>query len=210
MAGHCQLKLEKYPAAIELFQHGLNAHPDDAFDIAGLITAYSLTGKTIEANEQREHLRSLAVANRLPKNLSFVIDKFKDGEQSVEVTEIFPYTVDKFHYRYIFLISQQGQAPYRIALESDDYDQIMAQELNPQKTGTPAAGQRRYSLDRYGTNTHATYKFYDGEPSYETVRSDVKQALAGTLRPKTSQTYAAPKSPADNAAPAPSTAPASK
>ncbi len=215
LQGLCYVKLENYSAAIDSFRRGLNAHPDDAYDVAGLLTAYSLSGKAFEAGEQREKLQQLQAAGRLPAKFSFLIDKFQLNGQNVEVYEFFPPTADKFHYRYSFRISKDGQLAYRIALESDDGDQVFLSQNDPQRAeAMAAAGKRRYSLDKYGPNTHATFKFYDGEPSYEAVREDAKQAIIGALRPMLSQTYpspaASPPGPAGSVAPSQPSTPAAK
>jgi tetratricopeptide (TPR) repeat protein len=188
LQGLSYLKLENYPAAIKSFQDALKVRPGDAYDVAGLLSAYSLSGKSSEAAVQRKKLQEIQAGGNLPAKLSFVIDRFQVGDQHVEVTEFFPYTPDQFHYRYSFLVRETGHPAYRIALESDDADQTFLADSNPQKAAAMAAGgKRRYSLDKYAPNTHATFKLYDGEPAYEQVRDDAKQAIAGTLRPMISQ-----------------------
>ena len=202
LQGLSYLKLDNYRAAIKSFQDGLNLRPGDAYDIAGLISAYSLSGKSFDASEQRKKLQEIQAAGNLPTKLSFVIDKFQVGDQHVEVTEFFPYTPDKFHYRYSFVVRKVGEPVYRIALESDDADQTVLASSDPQKAAALAAGsKRRYSLDKYAPNMHATFKFYDGEPAYEQVRDDAKQAIAGTLRPMTSQQRPASPASAGQASP---------
>lgn len=47
-----------------------------------------------------------------------------------------------------------------------------------------AAGQRRYSLDRYQDKSQALIKFYDGEPSYESVRQGVTLVIKGVTLPR--------------------------
>jgi tetratricopeptide (TPR) repeat protein len=139
MAGNCSLELENYPAAIDFFQRGLNVHPDNPFDIGGLLTVYSLTGKTIEAGEQRAHLQQLKASNKVPDNFRFVVDKFQVGDRTVKVVEFFPYSTDKFHYHYWFVVEKDGQPVYRVALESDDADQKIFPDLDPKE----AAARRR-------------------------------------------------------------------
>jgi tRNA A37 threonylcarbamoyladenosine biosynthesis protein TsaE len=48
--------------------------------------------------------------------------------------------------------------------------------------------ERLYHLDLYRPKRHETYAFYQGKPSYETVRTNVMSILAGDLKPASSTT----------------------
>ena len=149
--------------------------------------AYSLAGMTKERDNQREELRQLKSQNRLPQNFHFIVDSFALGENRVEVVEFYPDLAGGYHYRYWFnLLDPTGKQLYRIALESDDIDQVNFAKTHPSQS---AAGEREFSLDGYGGRTHSTYRFYDGEPSYAVVKEEAKQALLGSLKVHSSTTF---------------------
>jgi hypothetical protein len=64
-----------------------------------------------------------------------------------------------------------------VTLESNDFDQPLWAKQHPKEA---AAGMRMFSMDGYSepipgpngtaTQTHTTYGFFDGRPSYDTVR----------------------------------------
>lgn len=63
----------------------------------------------------------------------------------------------------------------RIELDSDDGDQVYFKEVHPDLA---AKGDRRYSLDVFGPDPtlpsgHALIQFFDGAPSYDTVRERI-------------------------------------
>jgi tetratricopeptide (TPR) repeat protein len=70
LAGNASLRLHDCTAAIGYFQPALQLQPDEARNVAGLLGAYSLAGESTEEAAEREHVRSLKAANRLPPNFS--------------------------------------------------------------------------------------------------------------------------------------------
>ncbi len=76
-----------------------------------------------------------------------------------------------------WLYNAAGQQRYHLTLETSDFDQPLWAKSHPQQA---ADGMRLYSLDGYSppvagpngtrSQTHATFGFLDGKPSYETVR----------------------------------------
>ena len=187
MAGNCSLQLKDYPGAIASFKRALELQPGEWHNEAGLMQAYSLSGMTKERDSQREELRQLKTQNRLPQNFHFLVDSFEVGDKRVEVVEFYPDLAGGYHYRYWFnLLDSSGKQVYRIALESDDIDQVNFAKSHPKEA---AAGQREFSMDGYGSNTHSTYRFYDGEPSFEQVREEAKQAFLGSMKASSSTTF---------------------
>jgi hypothetical protein len=113
----------------------------------------------------------------------------------VLVTE-FPQLSGQFHFRYHFNVyDATGKFVARVALESDDADQINWSKQHPKEA---AAGDRQFSLDSYsqsvsGQFTHSFYKFYEnGEPTYDLVRADVEKVLAGAVKPPAATTTTSP------------------
>jgi hypothetical protein len=82
-----------------------------------------------------------------------------------------------------------GQQVQRITLESNDFDQPLWAQQHPKEA---ARGMRMFSMDAYTerfapdgshTQTHATYGFFDGRPSYDTVRAKVVRTVSGKPAP---------------------------
>jgi hypothetical protein len=88
----------------------------------------------------------------------------------------------------------QGNIFLRITLESGDADQGLFAQQHPKEA---AEGLRGFSLDAYRetgvngngqrTQTHYTYKFFVGEPPYETVREEFIKVANGTSTPLSSR-----------------------
>ena len=200
LAGNCSLEIKDFPSAIQHFRRALEIQPDQPQNLAGLIRSYAQAGMIKERDATLEHLHELSKAGRLPGNFSYVFDSFAMEGRSVLVTE-FPQLTGQFHYRYHFNVyDANGTFVSRVALESDDIDQISWSKQHPVEA---AAGARKFSLDGYKfspSQTHSTYKFYDGgEPPYEEVRGDVQRILSGASKAISSTTT--------NKAPQPSTSP---
>ncbi len=190
MVGNCSLRLKDYPAAATSFQRALELQPDELHNISGLIEAYALGGQAKERDTLRAHINELEQAGKLPQNYHYIFDAFTVGEKNVQVVE-FLNSTGKFHYRYHFnVVDGAGKTTSRIALESDDIDQGLWAKTHAKEA---AAGQREFSLDGYAFSehsfTHSTFRFYDGEPSYDQVCEDVKKVLTGIAKPTSSGTY---------------------
>ena len=204
LAGNCSLETRDFPAAIQSFRRALQIQPDQPQNLAGLIRSYAQAGMIKERDATLEHLHELSKAGRLPGNFSYVFDSFAMGERSILVSE-FPQLSGKFHFRYHFNVyDANGNLDSRVALESDDIDQVNWAKQHPVEA---AAGTRKFSLDGYRfapNQTHSTYKFYDGgEPTYEQVRGDVQKILAGTGKPMSATTTSTPSQPSTSPSPQP-------
>jgi hypothetical protein len=89
----------------------------------------------------------------------------------------------------------KGQIFMRITLESSDGDQLMFARQHPKEA---AAGAREFTLDAYRetglnqdgqrTQAHFTYKFFIGQPTYDTVREEFINVVNGKTSPISSRT----------------------
>jgi hypothetical protein len=123
---------------------------------------------------------SLAGDKTLPPENGYPIDVLNTGKEFIRVIE-YPTLSGRYHTRDRFLFYEEkdpctGFTPY-IDLESDAIDQIQFAKQHPDKA---AAGDRSFSLDIYPSpGSQGLIKFYsDGEPTYQTLRSDVLAAVA--------------------------------
>lgn len=93
------------------------------------------------------------------------------------------------------VLGSDGRIFLRITLESNDSDQVLFAKQHPQEA---AAGVRSFSLDAYRetglnssgqrTQTHSTYRFFVGQPPYDTVRQEFMNVANGKANPMTSTT----------------------
>jgi tetratricopeptide (TPR) repeat protein len=193
MIGNSAQELKDYPAAIAGFKRALEIQPDEWHNIAGLLRSYSLSGMTKERDLELEHVRELKRKGALRSDFCYVRDLFEIGGKKVLVSEFFPELGGRFHYRYWFdVFNPENQLTFRVALESDDIDQSSWAKEHPKEA---AAGQRQFSLDTYGQQSHGLIKFYDGEPDYAKVRADAEQVISGAAKPVISTTRSASPNP---------------
>jgi hypothetical protein len=92
------------------------------------------------------------------------------------------------------VMDRNGQIFLRITIESGDVDQTTFAKEHPAEA---AQGIREFSLDAYQetglnskgqrTQTHFTYKFYVGEPSYDQVRQAFIEVASGKATPISSR-----------------------
>jgi hypothetical protein len=87
-----------------------------------------------------------------------------------------------------------GQQIQRVTLESADIEQPLWAKQHPQQA---AQGMRMFSMDGYTeqftadgkhTQTHATYGFFDGRPTYDTVRDKMVAIASGNAHPMSTTT----------------------
>lgn len=196
LAGASSLGLHDYSGAAAFFRRALEIQPAEPHSLGGLLEAYSLSGMTEQRDAVRSTLQQMARDGRLPAGFHYLFDTFDSNGKQIQVIE-FPQLTGKYNYRYFFSVfDDQGKFLYRVALESDDIDQGILQARDP----ALAAKGRRFSLDGYKTdseaNYHFTYGFFDGEPSYEDVRKQVLEIVAGTRRAVTSSRHPLKQTPA--------------
>ncbi|MDR3771705.1 MAG: hypothetical protein P4L26_00060 [Terracidiphilus sp.] len=85
------------------------------------------------------------------------------------------------------IYNASGKMIFHIELDSDDSDQVYFREIHPDLA---AKGDRRFSLDAVrpdplpdGTVDHALIQFYDGAPSYDTVRERILAIAERSAKP---------------------------
>lgn len=190
VAANCSLNLGDYSSAIESFQHALQLRPDEYHNLGGLMRAYTLAGMSTDRDALRKHIGELVHEGKLPPEFNYVFDTFQVEGKKVEVAE-FPQTHGFYGERYRFkLFDSAGKQTFCVTLESDSVEQPAWAKQHPKEA---AAGGRQFSLDGYAADSHSTYRSYDGEPSYDQVRAEVIQILAGKKQPVSKTKYAMPQ-----------------
>ena len=93
------------------------------------------------------------------------------------------------------VVDASGKIFLRITIESSDGDQPLFAQEHPKEA---ERGMRAFTLDAYResglnsngqrTQTHFTYQFYVGQPSYEDVRKAFLDIANGKAKPVSSRT----------------------
>jgi hypothetical protein len=87
------------------------------------------------------------------------------------------------------IVDPSGDVILRIELDSDDPDQVYFRETHPELA---AKGGRRFSLDAFASDKvlpdpkadhHQLIQFFDGEPSYDTVRERILAIAERSAKP---------------------------
>jgi len=206
MLGVAYLGLRRYDDAARSYLAALKLDPARWSTHKNLIVAYATLGKWKEFDQERalvQEARAKGAPGLGPRDVD-VVDVFYVGSERY-IARSFAELAGRSKTRYNFThFGPDGKLDFWIQCESDDVDQITFAKAHPAEA---AAGQRSFSLDSYTarqpsddgkgyTQTHGTIKFYpDGEPTYETVRSDVLAFLEHKATPLSSTTSHQPIAP---------------
>jgi tetratricopeptide (TPR) repeat protein len=196
--GSAEFGLKKYDEAEKTYKEIIDKYPTAWPALKWLSEVYSAEGKWTEFDAVRKLLHDAK-----EKNEAFtysigndVIDLLYVDNERYIVREFYP-LADRAHIRYLFLhVDKQGKADYWITCESEDPDQISFAKMHPDLA---AQGKRSFSLDTHTapvtqpngmiTRSQGLIKFYwDGEPTYETVRADVLGSLQHKVAPMAATT----------------------
>lgn len=198
LMGVVLLDQQKPAAALPYFQKALQLAPNDPTVNELLLQAYAQTGDKTGRDQQIAILRGYHNDGKHPEFAripSFLIETIPVGGKIVQANEYFtPYGQYHFYYRFNVFDAKQHLESF-LALESDDADQVLFAQKHPKEA---AAGKRRFSLDGYalapdGHVIQALYTFYDGEPSYDTVRDLVVKLVKEGKSPTPPPAKPAPK-----------------
>ena len=170
--------------ALSFYQQGsqLGTASNEIPELIAVVPIYSALGRWEDFDKAKAQLRQLAAADSSFAGRGYLIDEFKEGSRQFRVLE-FPNLTGRFNTRYRFLVVSEADPAEKFIpyydLESDDADQSFFKTDHPELA---AKGERRYSLDSYPKpRAQALMGFYDGEPTYETLRAIV--AKSGEKKP---------------------------
>ena len=190
--GGADLALGHPKDAIVDFQDCLKQDPNAWTAHESLILAYAQAEEWADFDRERALLQAARKSNATGLSMEGhdVIDILRVNGETYQAW-FFPKLHGQFNTRYVFLhFDAQGKADHFIQCESDDADQGFFVKAHPKEA---AAGERSFSLDSYTVGekgmTQALIKFYpDGEPAYETVRTDALKVLSGQSKPAATTT----------------------
>ena len=177
------------------------ANPDD-WQAAGLLTrAYAESGDKTNRDAGMTHMVELHKRGITPAHLQqYLLEHvFVDGKTVLIFTSLEPWGHYKI-YNYAQIYDQDAHLAQRLTLESNDSDQPLFARQHPTEA---AAGTRLFSIDGYSDSTagsdgqhaetHATYKFFTGQPSYDTVREAFLSIASSKSSPVSSRTNNLPQ-----------------
>ena len=159
--------------------------PGDWRGRAKLVQAYQATNNITARDAERAELLRLWTEGKDPelsKQKLFCREQIIEEKRRVFVFEYFHPTGERMVF-YSFHVQTPGAEEYKISLGSYEGTNQVAWE-----TGTLARDKRVFHLDMYAPDLHKTYGFYDGQPSYETVRAAVIAILSGEAKAVSSTT----------------------
>jgi hypothetical protein len=141
-------------------------------------------------NKEMRHLADLHRDGILPARVaSYLVEKVKVGSNTVAIGMFIEPWGRYGAHAMAELTDDSGKRLQRVFLESADFDQTIFAKENP---AAAAKGLRSFSLDGYldtGTNdqgqhteTHVTYNFYVGQPSYDVLRADLVKIATGNAK----------------------------
>jgi hypothetical protein len=172
-----------------------SANPDDWQAAALLTRACAESGDATCRDAGIAHMLDLRHRGLTPQGLrDYVVENVKVGEKTLIIrTSLEPW--GGYHvYAMGQLADSDGRIAFRVALESGDFDQPEFAKVHPEEA---AKGMRRFSLDGYQdsgvnsngqkTQTHFTYKFLDGQPTYAQVREDFVEIAEGKTKAMSSR-----------------------
>jgi hypothetical protein len=194
-AGEAALNIGDTAFALQTLKPVTQSNPNDWQAVALLTRASAESGDKAGRDAgiaQMLDLRKRGIArSRAPQ---YIVERTKAGDHVVLIFASLepwgPYHV----YNYAQIFDPAGRLSLRTTIESSDADQPAFQKEHPTEA---AAGARGFSLDGYqdsGTNsdgkkieTHFTFKFFTGQPSYDTVRDAFLGIANGQLKPVSSR-----------------------
>ncbi len=182
--------------AIQTLQPIEARNADDWQAATLLARAYAESGDKQHRDAEMLRLADLHKRGITPPRLTqYIIEKIHaDNRVIILFNSLEPWGNYKIQ-NYARVLDNDGHLLLLVTLESGDFDQPLFAKEHPKEA---AAGARSYSLDGYKdtgvnaggqkTQTHYTFKFFVGQPTYDVVRQDIIEAATGKASPMSSRT----------------------
>lgn len=163
------------------------ANPNDWQAVALVTRACAESGGTTCRDSGIANMLDLYRRGVVPKQMQqYVVERLKSGANTLLIRT----SLEPWGYYHVYDLGQvmdrEGNIFLRITIESSDGDQALFAKENPKEA---AAGLRSFSLDAYRetglnssgqrTQTHYTFKFFTGQPPYQTVREEFIKVASG-------------------------------
>jgi hypothetical protein len=194
-ASEAALNAEDAAFALNILKPITQANPDDWQAAALLTRACAQTGDTSCRDSGIAHMLELHHRGITPSRMQqYLVEMDKVGENTLWIwTSLEPWGSYKI-YGNGQVMDADGKIFLRETLESSDFDQPQFAKEHPKEA---AVGIRIFSLDAYRetgrnstgqrTQTHFTYKFFIGQPSYSVLREEFIHIANGKSSPVSSR-----------------------
>jgi predicted Zn-dependent protease len=172
------------------------ANFEDWQAVSMLARAAAESGDTQTRDAAMANMVILRQQGLTPPNMTqYVLERMKVGENVMTIRNfLVPMGLYKIYY--VGQVATAKEVTFlRITLESSDADQMLFAKEHAKEA---AAGLRDFTLDAYQetglnqagqrTQTHFTYKFFIGQPSFDKVREEFLNVANGKTSPITSRT----------------------
>jgi hypothetical protein len=172
------------------------ADPDDWQAVALLTRACAESGNKSCRDSGIAHMLDLHRRGITPPTMQqYIVERVKEGENFLVIRmSLEPWGNYKV-YALGQVMNGEDKIFLRATLESNDADQLLFAKEHPEDA---AKGIREFSLDGYQetginsngqrTQTHFTYKFFIGQPPYESIREEFIKVATGKAVPQSSRT----------------------
>jgi tetratricopeptide (TPR) repeat protein len=174
-AGTMEAALGNFPQAIGDYRTCERLLPDSIEPRGELVKLCQITGDIAARDQERNALIELhkTTTSKETKSVDhYLRDIFAVGDRNVAVWEYFD-MIGAWPSRYrFFVLGDQGQTLYTIALSSSTAANANAEKLlgHPTKDWV-------FHLDIEDINSASTFRVFEGEPSYDTVKPLVIEAI---------------------------------
>ena len=171
----------EYKSAVALWLRLKELDTNDWRVLAKLVQAYEAAGIAQSRDKMIKELYELRSANTnsdLAQQAFFCRDQFEHKKKKVMVFEHYALVGDRAVKWKFMVLKDDGDEDYVVSLGSYEATNEVSRELGELKKG-----QRLYHLDGYynGGASHRTYGFYEGQPSYDAIKQQVKKVIEGSL-----------------------------
>ncbi|RKG64459.1 tetratricopeptide repeat protein [Corallococcus exercitus] len=163
--------------ALAHFQSAARDMPEDWRTLAKLVQEHEALKQFKERDAARARLVKLNDEGKVDSPF-FVREQFQEGAAKVMVAEHFKLEGD-WAVRYVFYVETPGatDTPVRWRLSLGSY--AFTNDARPE-----GAKERLFHFDGYEEDdSHLTFAFFDGEPSYEDTRKLAVAVLRGEVKP---------------------------
>jgi hypothetical protein len=185
-----------YADAVKMLQPLVQADNNDWQAVALLTRACAESGDVPCRDAGISQMLALHRQGLTPPQMgNYVVENVKIGNNTMEIKTTLQFWGPYQVYAMAKLSDASGKLFYTLSIESDDMDQPLFAKNNPDEA---AKGIRLFSLDGYQetglnqqgqrTQTHFTFKFFHGQPSYAAMRQEFIDAATGKTHPISSHT----------------------
>ena len=175
------------------------ANPEDWQAASILTRAYAESGNKDDRDAGIAHMVELHKRGITPPHMQqYILERVRTPDRTILIfTSLEPWGHYKV-YDYAQVFDEEGHLVLRLTLESNDTDQPLFAKEHPREA---ASGARLFSIDGYSGptadaqsgETHSTYKFFTGQPSYDTVREAFLSIASDKSSPVTSRVSTSPQ-----------------